>query len=128
VGVWLTNQAGDEKKIGAVGVRLRRWVSMHGVSLNVAPNLEHFQGIVPCGLRQYGVTSLAHEGVNASLPEVMQVMQKEFLPALNYHNKHANNPSTIPAKPTRKSCPNGKGGNPDRSLCSLNAASRILSE
>lgn len=93
VGVWITGHDRTEKKIGAVGVRLRRWVSLHGVSLNVAPNLDHFRGIVPCGLHQYGITSLAHEGINASVPEVMRVMQQEFLPALKYRHKNTNTPA-----------------------------------
>ena len=54
---------GAEAKIGAIGVRVTRWVSWHGIALNVEPNLSHFGGIVPCGLRQYGVTSLAALGI-----------------------------------------------------------------
>lgn len=57
VGVWVATAAGEEK-IAAIGVRIRRWVTMHGISLNVAPDLSHYAGIVPCGLAGYGVTSL----------------------------------------------------------------------
>jgi lipoyl(octanoyl) transferase len=68
VGIWVANPAtGAESKIGAIGVRITRWVSWHGVALNVEPNLAHFGGIVPCGLSQYGVTSLAALGIPASL-------------------------------------------------------------
>ena len=57
IGIW-TGEGADEAKIGAIGVRGRRWVTMHGLSINVAPDLSHFGGIVPCGIAEYGVTSL----------------------------------------------------------------------
>src|SRR5580704_13718333 len=63
VGIWVTDPAtGVESKIGAIGVRVSRWVSWHGVALNVEPDLTHFSGIVPCGVREHGVTSLASLG------------------------------------------------------------------
>jgi len=58
VGVWVEHEDGREEKIAAIGVRLRRWVSFHGISLNVSPELSHFSGIVPCGISEHGVTSL----------------------------------------------------------------------
>ena len=68
VGIWVADPAtGAEAKIGAIGVRITRWVSWHGVALNVEPNLAHFGGIVPCGLPQYGVTSLAALGIPATM-------------------------------------------------------------
>ena len=68
VGIWVANSAtGQDEKIGAIGVRVTRWVSWHGVALNVEPNLSHFGGIVPCGLPQYGVTSLAALGIPATM-------------------------------------------------------------
>lgn len=70
VGVWVTGPGGRDAKIAALGVRLTRWVSWHGVSLNVDPALGDFDGIVPCGIREHGVTSLAALGIDASLEAV----------------------------------------------------------
>jgi lipoyl(octanoyl) transferase len=67
-----------EDKIAAIGIRVRRWVTLHGVSLNVDPELEHYSGIVPCGVRGYGVTSLADLGVPVSMPEVDAALKAEF--------------------------------------------------
>ena len=75
VGVWVTDAAtGHEAKIAALGVRMTRWVSWHGVSLNVDPVLEHFDGIVPCGIREHGVTSLRALGIGATMAEVDEVL------------------------------------------------------
>ncbi|MEX0759532.1 MAG: lipoyl(octanoyl) transferase LipB, partial [Tistlia sp.] len=83
VGIWVdrgpyTGEWGREDKIAAIGVRLRRWVSFHGVALNVDPDLSHFEGIVPCGIRGHGVTSLARLGVRATLEEVDAAMLAAF--------------------------------------------------
>ncbi|MEA2788555.1 MAG: lipoyl(octanoyl) transferase [Acetobacteraceae bacterium] len=68
VGIWVSDPTtGAESKIGAIGVRISRWVSWHGVALNIEPNLAHFGGIVPCGLPQYSVTSLAALGIPVSM-------------------------------------------------------------
>jgi lipoyl(octanoyl) transferase len=77
VGIWVVNGA-EEQKIGAIGVRVSRWVSWHGMALNVAPDLSHFTGIVPCGISEHGVTSLAALGVQASLAEVDAALQRNF--------------------------------------------------
>ena len=70
VGIWVADPAaGTEAKIGAIGVRVSRWVSWHGVALNVEPDLSHFSGIVPCGVREHGVTSLAAQGIPVSMAE-----------------------------------------------------------
>lgn len=68
IGIWTTDIDGREAKIGAIGVRVRRWVTMHGFSVNLDPDLTHFSGIVPCGIDQFGVTSLARLGI-ALAPE-----------------------------------------------------------
>ena len=78
VGIWVADDKGRECKIAALGVRLTRWVSWHGVSLNVAPDLGHFDGIVPCGIREHGVTSLAALGVNASLDGVDAALRRSW--------------------------------------------------
>ncbi len=78
VGIWVVTPEGTEAKIAAIGVRLRRWVTFHGVSLNVNPNLQHFQGIVPCGIKEFGVTSLEALGIDVSLEEVFSVMEEVF--------------------------------------------------
>ena len=73
VGVWVARPergAGAEDKIAAIGLRLRHWISFHGLSINVEPDLEHFSGIVPCGVSQHGVTSLADLGLVVSMPDV----------------------------------------------------------
>jgi lipoyl(octanoyl) transferase len=83
VGVWVSRpDKGDgcEDKIAAIGVRLRRWVSFHGISINVEPNLTHFDGIVPCGVAnpRYGVTSLADLGRTTSMAELDSTLRRTF--------------------------------------------------
>ncbi|MEL6316938.1 MAG: lipoyl(octanoyl) transferase LipB, partial [Pseudomonadota bacterium] len=78
IGVWVARPGGREEKIAAIGVRLRRWVAYHGIALNVAPDLSHFEGIVACGLREHGVTSLAALGVSASIGDVDAALRAEF--------------------------------------------------
>ncbi|MCA3269939.1 MAG: lipoyl(octanoyl) transferase LipB [Alphaproteobacteria bacterium] len=78
VGVWVVCPDGVERKIAALGVRVKRWVTLHGVSLNVSPDLNAFDGIVPCGLKDYGVTSLNALGIKTDTKAVMQIMQQQF--------------------------------------------------
>lgn len=81
VGAWVVRPEkgpGIEDKIAAIGIRLRRWVSLHGLSLNVEPDLEHFSGIVPCGIAGHGVTSLADLGRIVSMPEVDMALEAAF--------------------------------------------------
>ncbi len=77
IGIW-TNDNGKEAKIGAIGVRVRRWVTFHGFSINVDPDLSHFSGIVPCGLPEFEVTSLARLGNAASLQNVDDALLRTF--------------------------------------------------
>jgi lipoyl(octanoyl) transferase len=82
VGVWVRRrESGREReaKIAAIGVRLRRWVSSHGLSINVAPDLTHFAGIVPCGIRSDGVTSLAELGSNAGMAALDAALRRAFV-------------------------------------------------
>lgn len=81
VGVWVPRPTkGDsvEDKIAAIGIRLRRWISFHGLSINVDPDLEHFSGIVPCGIAEHGVTSLEDLGQLVSMPEVDMALRASF--------------------------------------------------
>ncbi len=85
VGVWvprpdkaLVNGEIPEDKIAAIGIRVRRWVTFHGLALNVCPELEHYSGIVPCGLSGFGVTSLHDLGIRVSMREVDEVLRNTF--------------------------------------------------
>lgn len=91
VGIW-TNDNGMEAKIGAIGVRVRRWVTFHGFAVNVAPDLSHFGGIVPCGLPEFAVTSLQKLGKTSSLDALDAALKRQFpafLSALSKANKRA---------------------------------------
>ena len=83
VGIWVDRgkhggEEGKEDKIAAIGVRVRRWVTFHGVSLNVCPNLRHYDGIIPCGIAEHGVTSLHDLGVTASIDDVDNALRTSF--------------------------------------------------
>ncbi|EKV29265.1 Octanoate-[acyl-carrier-protein]-protein-N-octanoyltransferase [Caenispirillum salinarum AK4] len=78
VGIWVDRGMGREDKIAAIGVRVRRWVSFHGIALNVEPDLSHFTGIVPCGIREHGVTSLWDLGITATMEEVDMALEDAF--------------------------------------------------
>lgn len=85
VGIWTRDTDGREAKIGAIGVRVRRWVTMHGFSVNLAPDLTHFTGIVPCGIEEFGVTSLQKLGLELApeaFDEALRNRAGEFLAAL----------------------------------------------
>jgi lipoyl(octanoyl) transferase len=71
VGIW----AVTEEKIAAIGVRISKWVTYHGIAINVAPNLDHFSGIIPCGLPQFGITSLEKLGVLITLVEIDSLLK-----------------------------------------------------
>ncbi|WP_298961920.1 lipoyl(octanoyl) transferase LipB [uncultured Roseibium sp.] len=81
VGVWVRRPdrgAQVEDKIAAIGIRVRKWVTFHGVSFNVEPDLEHFSGIIPCGVEEHGVTSLVDLGIPVGLAENDSVLRAEF--------------------------------------------------
>ena len=85
VGVWVTRPdrpgidgAPAEDKIAAIGVKLRRWVSFHGISINVEPDLSHFSGIVPCGIRGHGVTSLVDLGLPVTMDDLDHALRQQF--------------------------------------------------
>lgn len=85
IGIWTHGPNGREAKIGAIGVRIRRWVTMHGFSVNLAPDLAHFSGIVPCGIDEFGVTSLAELGITVdsmAWDQALLARAAEFLAAL----------------------------------------------
>jgi lipoyl(octanoyl) transferase len=95
VGVWVVRSGGREDKIAAIGIRLSRWVSLHGLALNVDPRLEDFAGIRPCGIdaAQFGVTSLADLGIATSMADVDQVLQTAFEPIFGPTRRPVNRPS-----------------------------------
>ena len=86
VGIWVerpdkplnNNGAVEEEKIAAIGVRLRKWITLHGLSINLDPDLSHFQGIVPCGIKEHGVTSLVDLGLPVSMHDLDNALKKSF--------------------------------------------------
>ena len=86
VGIWVerpdkplkNNGALEEDKIAAIGVRLRKWITLHGLSINLDPDLSHFQGIVPCGIKEHGVTSLVDLGLPVSMHDLDNALKKSF--------------------------------------------------
>ena len=82
IGIWV-GEGAAEQKIGALGVRVKRWVTLHGLALNVAPDLAHFSGIIPCGIAEYGVTSLEKLGKQIPMMGVDASLKRGFRPFLN---------------------------------------------
>ena len=81
VGVWVRRPehgAAREEKIAAIGIRIKRWVTLHGISINVEPDLSHFSGIVPCGVREHGVTSLVDLGLPVTMADVDIALRRNF--------------------------------------------------
>jgi lipoyl(octanoyl) transferase len=79
VGVWIDRGQGREEKIAAIGVRLRRWVSYHGIAINLNPDLSHYDGIVPCGIAEHGVTSFEALGLTTSMAELDAELRHTFV-------------------------------------------------
>lgn len=85
VGIWCDTPGGQEAKIGAIGIRIRKWVTMHGFSVNVDPDLDHFNGIIPCGISEYPVTSMRQLGIDADMAAMDRALKKtapRFLAAI----------------------------------------------
>jgi len=78
VGVWVIREGGREDKIAAIGVRIRHWVSFHGISINVEPDLTHYAGIVPCGIAEHGVTSLVDLGLPVTMTDLDMALAETF--------------------------------------------------
>jgi lipoyl(octanoyl) transferase len=78
IGIWIAQPGSGEAKIAAIGIRVRRWVSYHGIAINIDPDLGHYHGIVPCGIAEYGVTSLAAMGIAATTAEVDAALRDTF--------------------------------------------------
>ena len=78
VGIWVARGSGREEKIAAIGVRVRRWVTYHGIAINVEPELDHFSGIVPCGISEHGVTSLVDLGLPVGLADLDAALRAAF--------------------------------------------------
>lgn len=103
VGLWVargapSNPARREDKIAAIGVRVRRWVSFHGVSLNVEPDLSHFDGIVPCGISEHGVTSLWDLGNTATMYEADSALRVAFEEVFGRRTRTAAPPAAVPVR------------------------------
>lgn len=77
IGIWV-NHNGSEKKLAALGVRVKKWVTMHGIAINLNPDLLHFTGIVPCGIKEFGVTSLHEMGHHISMQELDESLKRNF--------------------------------------------------
>jgi lipoyl(octanoyl) transferase len=77
IGIWVSTKEG-EKKIASIGIKLKKWVSYHGVAININPDLDHFSGIIPCGINNYGVTSMAALGKKADFKQFDQVFRQRF--------------------------------------------------
>lgn len=79
VGVWVKREGGREDKIAAIGVRVRKWVTFHGICINVEPDLSHYSGIVPCGISEHGVTSLVDLGLPISMDDLDAALQRTWV-------------------------------------------------
>ena len=78
VGVWIEHGNGKEEKIAAIGIRLKKWVSFHGIAINLSPDLSHYGGIVPCGISEHGVTSVKALGKSADMAELDKALRNSF--------------------------------------------------
>lgn len=79
VGIWVKNRQNIESKIGAIGIRVRKWVTYHGIAVNISPNLDNYSGIIPCGINDFPITSLEDMGINISITEFDIILKKKFI-------------------------------------------------
>lgn len=79
VGIWVKNSRNIESKIGAIGIRVRKWVTYHGIAVNISPNLDNYSGITPCGINDFPITSLEDMGINISMTEFDIILKKKFI-------------------------------------------------
>ena len=79
VGIWVKNSKNIESKIGAIGIRVRKWVTYHGIAVNISPNLDNYSGIIPCGINDFPITSLEDMGINISMTEFDIILKKKFI-------------------------------------------------
>lgn len=84
VGIWVEGEGG-EKKIAAIGIKIKKWISYHGIAININPDLEGFKGIVPCGLKDFGVTSIADLGKKISFKRIDKIIEEEFFKIFNHY-------------------------------------------
>ena len=97
IGIWTDTRDGHEAKIGAIGVRIKKWVTMHGFAVNIDPDLAHFGGIVPCGIREYPVTSLAELGIGADMADFDAALHRSFHAFLDDLSPHGQADTEFPA-------------------------------
>jgi len=100
IGIWVDRGGGKEAKIAAIGVRVRRWITFHGIAINVEPDLDHFGGIVPCGIAEHGVTSLADLGVVATMADVDMALRAALPARFENPDSGMTDPSGIGGTPT----------------------------
>lgn len=79
IGIWVKNSRNIESKIGAIGIRVRKWVTYHGIAVNISPNLDNYSGIIPCGINDFPITSLEDMGINISMTEFDIILKKKFI-------------------------------------------------
>jgi lipoyl(octanoyl) transferase len=78
VGIWVFNSNHQEVKIAAIGIRVRKWVSFHGIAINVNPDLSYYNNIIPCGIKEYGVSSLKELGINVTYAKLDEILKRKF--------------------------------------------------
>ncbi len=83
IGVWIESKEKKYSKIAAVGIRVKKWITFHGISININPNLNFYSGIIPCGIKEHGITSLKKEGISISMEEFDKIFKNNFYKVFN---------------------------------------------